>query len=61
MSNPIYNFKIKIEVKHRGRTYKIERDEKDQDCHHIDNLPCVADYMARELEKRIHNRKPVCQ
>ncbi len=51
--NASVRFKIKIIVEHDGKTYESERDETGAACNHIDNLPGVADYMAKEIKEKI--------
>lgn len=50
------HFEIMMRVEFLGRTFEQRRStENSIICNHYDNIPAAADYMAREIQKQIHD------
>ncbi len=52
-----YTFKIQIIVEHDHKLYKEYREDVNQGCNHLDNLPSVASYMAQKIKEDISDNK----
>jgi hypothetical protein len=48
-----HKFEIEIIVKHNGKKYTETRLQNGDGCNHYENIPSVADYMARTIREKI--------